>query len=112
MKKLLAIACLTGLLSACSPAEMIVNVWSEDGSGSVKQALTVAKCESDLNPLSLKDNSKSTDIGIFRIGVVDAKRFGWNVTEEDLYDPWTNIVIAHDIWKNIGWRIWSCRVRL
>lgn len=99
-------------LSSCTPAEMIIHVWSQDGDSATKQALTVAKCESDLNPLSLKDNPRSSDIGIFRIGVGDAKRFGWNVSEEDLYDPWTNIVITHDIWKEIGWRIWSCRSKL
>lgn len=109
MRRLALIAVGTFLLSSCSPADMITLAWGPDGQHAVDQALKVGRCESGLDPSSVRDNPRSHEIGIMRFNVGDARDVGYSVTEDELADPWTNIAIAHDIWRAFGWRRWACR---
>jgi hypothetical protein len=70
------------------------------------EALRIAFCESRFNPT---DVSSAGAVGVFQIRTVD---HGWRVKKikhgKDLFDPWTNVQVAHDIFKHQGWRPWVC----
>lgn len=73
-------------------------------SDEVDRALCIIEHESGGDPDA--DNPRSTARGLFQIlGSLWAPHYG--VAREDLYDPWVNTHLAHDIWDNHGWWAWS-----
>lgn len=65
------------------------------------QALAVMSCESTNNPLAYA----AGNYGLFQVNRIHAWRVGGNV--EALYDPATNIRVAHDIYRERGWAPWA-----
>jgi hypothetical protein len=69
------------------------------------EALRIAFCESRFDP---NDVSSAGAVGVFQIRPVD---HGWRVKKvhgKDLFDPWTNVRVAHHIFEHQGWRPWVC----
>jgi len=70
------------------------------------EALRIAYCESRFNP---DDVSSAGAVGVFQIRPVD---HGWRVKKikdaKDLFDPWTNVQVAHHIFEHQGWSPWVC----
>jgi soluble lytic murein transglycosylase-like protein len=70
------------------------------------EALRIAFCESRFDP---SDVSSAGAVGVFQIRPVD---HGWRVKKvkdgKDLFDPWTNIRVAHHIYEHQGWGPWVC----
>jgi len=70
----------------------------------VETALCIIRHESGGNPDA--DNPRSSARGLFQVlGSLWASHHG--VTQNELYDPMTNIGIAADIWADHGWSAWS-----
>jgi hypothetical protein len=70
------------------------------------EALRIAYCESRFNP---HDVSSAGAVGVFQIRPVD---HGWRLKKikdgKDLFDPWTNVRVAHHIYEHQGWSPWVC----
>lgn len=76
--------------------EKICAVFTED----CKTALKVAKCESGFNPKA--KNKQSSARGLFQImSSVHQVKEAW------LFNPDTNIQIAHDLYIRQGWGPWT-----
>lgn len=99
----------------CTPQQLAV--WSIAqifGGGSINdplagQALSVASCESGLNPAAYNGTCCH---GLFQIHYVHAWRFaavgapnGWG----DRYNAWWNTLVAKMIYDEQGWGPWSCQ---
>ena len=66
-----------------------------------QRAIQVARCESTLNPRA----ESAGNLGLFQIHYAShAARVNYN--RESLFDPVTNIRVAHEIWLSQGWRPW------
>jgi hypothetical protein len=83
--------------------EYITQVFKEDA----PDAFNILHCENrQLNPKAVNHNRNGTrDLGIFQLN--DAYWGG-----EENFDWKTNIDKAHKIFKNGGWRQWSCSHRI
>lgn len=68
-----------------------------------EQALSVMWCESTGNPRA----ESGGNIGLFQINRIHSGMVGGDASR--LYDPATNVRIAHEIWVGSGWRPWGCR---
>jgi soluble lytic murein transglycosylase-like protein len=69
------------------------------------EALRIAFCESRFDT---DDVSSAGAVGVFQIRPVD---HGWRVAKvrgKDLFDPWTNVRVAHHIYEHQGWGPWVC----
>ena len=70
------------------------------------EALRIAFCESRFDT---DDVSSAGAVGVFQIRPSD---HGWRVKKvkngKDLFDPWTNVRVAHHIYRHQGWRPWVC----
>ncbi len=68
------------------------------------EALRVARCESRYDP-----NARSGSyVGVFQI---HRRTHAWRIKEvggKDLYDPMTNVRVAHSLMKDKGWGPWTC----
>lgn len=64
------------------------------------QALSVMECESTNNPRAYK----AGNYGLFQINQIHGARVGWDL--DLLYDPETNVRIAHDLYRASGWTPW------
>ena len=78
------------------------------------QALTIAKCESSLNPDAYNPGGY---YGLFQIGIVFHERAFERVTGQDFDDaiwvPYYNAQYARHLYDQTGdWRAWECRYRL
>lgn len=78
-----------------------------------KNALRVARCESGLDPDAIAyEKNGSISRGIFQINSVhEGTLYRKNETQK-LFDPNFNIQIAYKLWKQQGWRPWSCAKKL
>ncbi|MEX0874209.1 MAG: hypothetical protein WD646_05760 [Actinomycetota bacterium] len=68
------------------------------------EALRVANCESRYDP----DARSSSYVGVFQI---HQGFHGWRIRKvggKDLNDPMTNVLVAHSLMKDKGWRPWTC----
>ena len=73
--------------------------------GQVDMALRVMACESGGNPDAA--NPRSTARGLMQVmWSVWGPEYG--VTEQQLYDPETNLSIAAKVYAIQGWAAWSC----
>lgn len=70
------------------------------------QAQRVAFCESTNNPRAINSSGHR---GLFQISTLHSHYVGGNL--EALFDPQTNVRVAHAIYVSSGrtWRAWSCR---
>ena len=68
------------------------------------EALRVARCESRYNP-----NARSGSyVGVFQI---HRRTHAWRIKKvggKDLFDPMTNVRVAHSLMKDKGWGPWTC----
>lgn len=70
----------------------------------VDTAMCLIRHESGGDPEA--DNPRSSARGLFQVlGSLWAPHYG--VSRSALYDPVTNVRIAHGIWEKQGWRAWS-----
>jgi hypothetical protein len=92
-----------GTLRQLRPYEALICAYSWP----CEQALRVAQCESSMNPRAYSAGNR----GWFQIhGPSHAHRVGGNL--EALYDPAVNTRVAHEIWREQGWRPWpACGTR-
>lgn len=66
-------------------------------------ALRVAACESGMNPAAV---GAAGERGLFQIHPVHAPALGARWAQ--MFDPATNIAVAHELYRTQGWRPWSC----
>jgi Transglycosylase SLT domain len=79
-------------------------VASEFPAQEVETAMCIISHESGGNPDA--DNPRSSARGLFQIlGSMWASHYG--ISQADLYDPVTNVLIARDVWEDYGWSAWS-----
>lgn len=75
---------------------------------SVSKVLSIARCESGLNPLA--KNPKSTASGIYQFlyssWLYYATPYGYK--PEDVFDPIKNIRVAIDVMSKYGFSAWEC----
>lgn len=65
------------------------------------QALHIVQCESTNNPRAYA----AGNYGLFQVaGRVHGARVDWDL--DALYDPETNIRVAHELYRASGWRPW------
>lgn len=64
------------------------------------QALQIMECESTNDPRALK----AGNYGLFQINQVHAPRVNWDL--DALFDPETNIRVAHELYRASGWGPW------
>lgn len=106
MRKLLLIAVVAIGLTSCTPGEAIYVAFHPIGGNDlVAQANRVAECESRHNPGAVSPGGGNH--GLFQINGVHAPRFPhrWWRRYESLH----NATMAAEIYKEQGWRPWSCR---
>ena len=65
------------------------------------QALAVMRCESTDNPHAYA----AGNYGLFQINAIHARRVRGGL--DALYDPRENVRVAHEIWREQGWRPWA-----
>lgn len=65
-------------------------------------AYRIITCESNWNPRAFN----GVDRGIFQINKVHSGRVGGNL--DSLFDPETNVRVAHAIWSEQYWNPWTC----
>ena len=104
-------ALLAGLLAACGPqeppppksaAEHAIEVhFSPYGWDVVEQAKRVAWCESGWNPSA----TNGQYLGLFQMGSYHYWRFEGNRWD----DPYVNARAAGGLYREQGWRPWSCK---
>lgn len=85
--------------------ELIREVFAEDPD----RAVRIARCESSLNPRA--KNPTSSAAGLMQLTKVHAARaarlgYTWQQVSTDAL---ANLVVAHDLWSEQGWRPWECR---
>ena len=86
----------------CSPEAAIQAVFHRHGPHVVEQALDVAECESNMQPEAV---SPGGHLGLFQL----APRYhAWRFGGGDWRDPLVNTLAAESLWKEQGWRPWSC----
>lgn len=107
LRRALALTGLVVLAAGCTPEELILLQWQDDGPAAQQQAVTVATCESTLQP----DAVSAGNYGLFQINRVHAGDFT-DVTGHpfsDVLDPVLNVSYAHHLWEQQGWGPWACR---
>ena len=67
-------------------------------------ACAVCMAESRGDPTAHNTNGEDSR-GIFQINVAPNANPGY--AAEDLFDPWTNARVAHEIWQARGWQPWT-----
>jgi hypothetical protein len=57
---------------------------------------------------------KALEVGVFQIhpGYHTQRVLDMGYQWEDLYDPAINVIVAHAIWDDAGWGLWSCYWRI
>ncbi len=68
------------------------------------EALRVARCESRYDP----NARNGSYVGVFQI---HHRNHAWRIEKvggKDLYDPLTNVRVAHSLMKDKGWGPWTC----
>ena len=68
------------------------------------EALRVARCESRYDP----NARNGSYVGVFQI---HRRTHAWRIEKvggKDLYDPLTNVRVAHALMKDKGWGPWTC----
>ena len=80
---------------------IITQVFADEGSKVIEQAVTIAFCESSLDPNKYHWNTNgSVDTGLFQINSVHGYGFDY------LKDPWNNAQVAHRLFKQNYWQPW------
>lgn len=104
MTLLALLICLALVAAEPAPAQLSVRAAICQVFGSrCAAALTVARCESRLNPFAL---GQAGERGLFQIHPV---HFGW-VDERRLWQPRYNSLIAYRLSRGgTSWRAWTCR---
>lgn len=75
----------------------------------MESALTVAKCESGLNPYVMSPPNKdgTRDGGLFQVNDVHNRRL--QELDLDKLDPEDNAKYARMLYEEEGWRPWTCK---
>lgn len=79
-------------------------------------AVAVALAESGGNPSAHNATPPDNSYGLMQINMLGAmgperrKKYGLK-SNEDLYDPATNMKVAHGIFKGSGWKAWTTYTR-
>lgn len=90
--------------AAGSIEEMIYAAFGSAGA----QAVSVARCESGLNPRAISPGGGN--YGLFQINTVHR---GWvanmGYTWDQMLEPGPNIAVAYALWSGSGWGPWTCK---
>lgn len=90
--------------------EKIRAVW---GPMEAKNAIRVARCESGLDPKAIAyEPNGSISRGLFQINNVHEGHLYKKNETAKLFTVDFNIQVAYTLWKQQGWRPWSCAQRL
>ncbi len=67
------------------------------------EALSIAYCESRFTA----DAYNAGNYGLFQVWDGWAMKYG--LSPSQLFDPETNVWVAHEIWLAQGWKPWACQ---
>lgn len=81
--------------------QMIYDVFGDAGA----RAVQVARCESGLNPRAVNGQYRGLfQLGNYHVGRAEAMGYSW----DQMFEAYPNIVVAHNLYAEQGWRPWSC----
>ena len=72
------------------------------------QLIAVARCESSLNPLAVGDHGRALGLMQVRVDAHLDRIHKLLYTPEQLLELGPNLEVAYDIYKESGWKPWSC----
>ena len=93
------------------PAEVVEAIAAVFPPGQHANALAIAYCESNWLTNTRTAGSRRAVVGLFQISRVHRKRLeasGYTWDQVRL-DPMVNAQVAALLWRNEGWRPWSCK---
>lgn len=95
-------------LAACTPEEnqlIIKNIWPDN---TEQQALKIAQCESNFDENAV---GPLGELGLFQIYYKyhrkNLDKLGF--VKDDLYNPVVSTTYALELFKEAGWKPWTCR---